>query len=156
MAYPPVVVDFKAFWVREFIYGDGPDKVMDADITRALAEVIPLFNAANLSTVAEQTVAYLYAAAHFLTINVQGAGGLSAVKRGRGVRNVSEGIQTAKSVGQVSVTYQPPPDLVAKSPVLSPFWQTDFGKRYIQMVMPGLIGNFQVVAGPGPNQFNRE
>lgn len=156
MAYPPVIADFKAKFNREFIYGDGQDNVMDADITRALDEVPPLYNQSLLDTEADQVSAYLYLAAHFLVTNIQSAGGLSATQRGRGVRNVSEGIQVSKGVGQANVTYQQPPKWIAESITFYPLWQTDFGKRYLTMIGPRLAGNFHVVAGPGPNQFNRE
>lgn len=156
MAFAPTVADFKLKFKREFVYGDGFDAVMDSDITRALEEAPPLFNQALLSTTTDQTNAFYYLAAHLLVMNVQGAGGLSAVARGRGVRNVGEGVQVSKGIGQANVTYQVPPPRVAESTTLMWFFRTDFGQRYIQMIMPRLIGNFQVVAGPGPDQFNRE
>lgn len=151
MAWPPVRADFKTKFFREFIYGTGLDSVTDNDIDRALDEVPPLFNQSLLDTTADQTSAYLYITAHIMVMNIQGAGGLSAIPRGRGVRNVGEGVQVSKGIGQANVTYQVPPDRIAQSGTLLYFFRTDFGQRYIQMILPRLTGNMAVVAGPNAN-----
>jgi hypothetical protein len=147
MAWPPAVSDFKAYFTREFGYGKGGDMVGDGDIQRALNEVSPVFNQSLLDGLTSQTAAYLYAAAHFLVMNVQAAGGLSATPRGRGVRDSAELVIISKGVGQVNVVYQVPPEWIQKSAVLLPFFRTNFGQRYIQMVAPQLVGNFGVVPG---------
>lgn len=148
MAWPPAVSDFKAQFDREFIYGTGFDSVRDTDIQRGINECSPLYNQSLLDTTADQTIAFLYLAAHCMVMNIQAAGGLSAAPRGRGVRNVGEGVTVSKGVGAVNVTYQVPPERVASSPTLLYFFQTTFGQRYIQMIAPRLIGNVQVVDGP--------
>lgn len=150
MAFPPAVADFKAYFVREFIYGDGNDTVRDSDITRALNEAQDgsVFPNSVWDSVAQQTTANLYLTAHLLWENINMAGGLSAIPRGRGVRDYGEGIVVSKAVGQASVNYQAPPDYVAKSASLSRLWRSTFGMRYVQMLYPRLLGNVQVVAGP--------
>lgn len=153
----PTVADFKAKFIREFVYGTGLDSVTDADIQRGLEEAVPLFNADLLSTVAEQNSAYLFIAAHNMVMNIQAAGGLSAIPRGRGVRNVGEGVMVSKGIGQANVTYQVPPPRIAESPTLLYFFRTDFGQRYIQMVVSRLSGHMAVVAGPNDIlQFKQE
>lgn len=161
MSFPPAVADFKNYFVREFVYGDGSDAVMDADITRALNEAGDgsYFSRGLFDTIAQQTTAYLYLAAHLMVMNIQQmAGGLSAIPRGRGMRNVGESITVAKGIGQANVTYMPVPERVASSPTLLYFFMTTFGQRYMQMVTPRLIGNFAIVSGPnanfGPAPFN--
>lgn len=152
MAWPPDVAAFKAKFNREFPYGDGQDSIMDSDITRALNEAPPIFNQSLLDTLVEQTDAYLYLSAHLLWENIDMAGGLSAIPRGRGLRGDGEGVTVAKSVGQANVNYQPPPDVrIAQSPTLSRLWRSKFGMRYVMMVSPRLIGNMAVVAGPNAN-----
>ena len=151
MPWPPVVSDFKAYFVREFVYGDGKDSVTDPDITRALNEAADgsYFSQSNWDTVAQSTTAFLYLTAHILVTNIQQmAGGLSAINRGRGVRSVGESVPVSKGIGQASVTYMQVPERVASSPTLLYFFMTAFGQRYMQMVAPRLIGNFAVVAGP--------
>jgi hypothetical protein len=148
MAWPPSVADFKAKFTREFVYGDGFDSVRDADIQRGLDEAPPLFNQALLDSSVDQTNAYLYLAAHNMVMNIQSAGGLSAVARGRGVRNVGEGVQVSKGIGQANVTYQVPPERIAESPTLLYFFRTDFGQRYLQMMVSRLAGHMATVCGP--------
>ena len=149
-SWPPAVADFKSYFVREFIYSDGPDAVMDPDITRALAEAGDgsFFSQGNWDTVAQRTTAYLYLAAHLLWENINMAGGLSAVPRGRGIRDYGEGTTASKGVGGANHNFVDPPDRIKSSPTLMRFWRSTFGMRYVQMVAPRLIGNFAVVAGP--------
>jgi hypothetical protein len=149
MGWPPAVADFKTKFAREFVYGTGLDAVTDNDIQRGLDEAGDgsLYSISNFDNPTQQANAYLYLAAHLMVVNIQGAGGLSAIPRGRGVRNIGEGIQVSKGVGQANVAYMPVPDRVASSPTLLYLFQTTFGQRYMQMVAPRLIGNVQMVAG---------
>ncbi len=147
-SWPPTIADFKAKFAREFVYDVGLDAVTDNDIQRGLDEAAPLFNQSLFDIEADQKSAYLFIAAHNMVMNIQSAGGLSAVPRGRGTRNVGEGVTVSKGVGQANVTYQVPPPRVAESPTLLYFFRTDFGQRYIQLVSPRLIGNMAVVSGP--------
>lgn len=149
MACPPTVDDFKAKFTREFIYGTGLDTVTDNDITRAISEAPPIFNQSLLDTLTDQTNAYLYLVAHLLWENIDMAGGLSAVSRGRGFQGDGEGVTVAKGVGQANVNYQPPPELrISQSPTLMRLWRSKFGMRYVMMISPRLIGNMAVVPGP--------
>lgn len=149
MAWPPTVQQFKDQFFREFVYSDGMDSVTDRDIQRALNEVPPNFNQSLLDNLTDQTTAYLYAAAHYLVMNIRMAGGLGAIDRGRGVIDVGEGVVVASGIGAAQVTYQVPPERIASSPTLLSFFYTTFGQRYITMVSPRLIGNMAVVDGPG-------
>jgi hypothetical protein len=153
---PPVTIaDFKARFVRDFKYGSGPDRVMDSDINSAMADAMAVYNP-TLFTTDGGKVAFLYATAHFLVTNVQAAGGLGACNVGLGVENESEGVLSGKSVGGVSLNYIQPPDIVTKNPVLLQFWKTDYGQKYLAMLVPKLVGPFSAVlgrkdAGVGPD-----
>lgn len=145
---PPIAAaDFKTKFDREFIYGAGVDTVRDKDINDAIAEAQLMYNAA-LWSVDDGKQAFLYATAHFVVARIQAAGGLYPSVTGEGVNNRSVGIVSGKSVGQVSVNYTPPPDRIRKMAFLMPFWETEFGKRYIMMLLPKLAGNIGVVSGP--------
>lgn len=156
MAWPPNVADFKAKFVRPFVYGDGLDTVTNGDITSALADVPQYFNPALLDSPSLQNSAYLNVAAHIMVLNIQTAGGLSAVKRGLGVRNVSENNTISKGLGQANVSYDQPPERIRFSPTLSYLWRTTFGQTYLAMISQHLIGNMAVVEGPNPNQWSNE
>ncbi len=151
MPFPPSVSDFKAMFTREFAYGTSGLTVMDNDIQRSLNEAGIVFNpdlwsTAQLGSTTEQNIAYLYVSAHFLALNVQGAGGLSAINRGRGVKSAGGGSIQSKSVGAVSVTYAFPAS-IQDSPILGQFMRTDFGQKYLALITPRLVGNVQVVSG---------
>jgi hypothetical protein len=161
MSWPPAVSDFKAYFVREFSYGDGQDSVTDPDITRALNEALDgsYFSQGLWDTVQQRTTALLYLAAHLMVMNIQQmAGGLSAVPRGRGVRNAGEGVQVSKGVGPSNVTYMVPSPRVAENPMFLYFFMTTFGQRYMQMAEPRTVGNMAIVGGPNgyfpPDGFN--
>lgn len=145
MTLPATVAEFKAQFDRDFIYGTGKETVRDADIQRSLTEATSVFNA-DLWSTDELKPAYLYASAHFLVLNVQMAGGLSALPTGKGIDNHGGGVTQSKSVAQVNITY----GLTEKfqnDPILSQFLRTDYGQRYLQMISPRLVANVMVVGG---------
>ena len=152
---PATKDDFKSRFARDFKYGAGPDKVMDADIDTAMADAMTMFNSALFST-ADGKIAFLYATAHFLVTNVQAVGGLQAKPEGLGIQNEAEGMIAGKGVGGISISYVQPPELVTKSPALRQFWSTAYGQRYLGMVVPKLVGPFGAIlghsdTGPGPD-----
>lgn len=161
MSFPPNVANFKAQFNREFIYGASLDTVQDNDIQRAINETSIAFNpclwdgTTPLGTTTELNIAYLYLSAHYLTLNIQGAGGLSAVPRGRGVKSAGGGSIQTKSVGSVSVAYAISED-IAKSPILGQYMRTDFGQKYLMLITPRLVGNVGIVSGQSysPAVFN--
>lgn len=160
MSFPPSVADFKAQFNREFVYGSSLATVQDNDIQRAINEAGISFNpglwdSSPLGSTTEQTIVYLYVSAHFMTLNIQGAGGLSSVNRGRGVKSSGGGTIQTKSVGSVSVGYVIPED-ISGSPILGQFMRTDFGQKYLTLLWPRLVGNVGIVSGQSfsPAVFN--
>ena len=148
MATPPVTKDeFKAKFDRAFKYGTGLETVRDSDIDNAFSEALLVFNPSLWDT-ANAKQAFLYASAHFVVVNIQAAGGALPVVTGEGLDNRSDGIVENKTVGQVSVAYTPPPDRLKRMAFLQPFWETEFGKRYVMMLLPKLVGNTGAVSGP--------
>lgn len=149
----PTVQQFKDQFAREFPYGARKDQVMTADITRALNEAAPMFNDALWTDDTERVIAYCYAAAHYLVLNIRAAGGLSNEQGLGGGLNSSGGAAVLqKSVGGVSLSYALP-DRIVQSPILSGFMRTDFGLRYLQMLAPRLVGGgFVVPSGSDTDQ----
>jgi len=144
---PATLAEFKTRFTRDFKFGDGPDKVMDSDITNAMADAMPVFNPALFDT-ATGKLAFLMASAHFVVTNVQAAGGPSGRSHGLGLENSPEEIITGKNVGGINLSIEGPPEFVTKNSVLRQFWTTDYGRRYLAMVEPRLRGAFGVVEGP--------
>ncbi len=145
---PPTVADFEAYFDRGFPYGPGKESIRPSDVQRALDAVPPVFNA-TIWTDTEATQAYLFAAAHFLVLDIQTAGGLGASE---GLDSRGQGIIQQNSVGQVSVSYAIP-EKIQNDPILNQFMQTGYGQRYLQMITPRLVGNMAVVSGRAPWSF---
>jgi hypothetical protein len=142
---PSTVSDFKAYFDRDFPFGTGFDTVRDNDISKALSEATLVFNPALFNT-DEAKVAFLYASAHFLALNIQSAGGLIAVGPGDGVNSQGDGFVSNKSVGSVSATIAFS-DRIMQSPILSQFMRTNYGQKYLALVSARLVGAGSVVAG---------
>jgi hypothetical protein len=151
---PATVADFKTQFFRGFKFTDGPDGVMDKDIALGLTMATSLYNPAIWAE-AEGKVAFLFAAAHFVVVNIQAAGGLSArapgapgSDAGDATRNTGGGIITNKTVEKVSVAYAGMEKWVEKYPLLAGFLRTDFGFQYLDLLKARLVGRVVSV----PNQ----
>lgn len=163
MSFPPSVADFKAQFppVRYFTYGTGPGNVMDADIQNAINLASIDFNPSQWDTTTpigsttEGTIAMNYLAAHYLVWDVQGAGGLSSVPKGRGIKNQGSGVIENKSVGSVSVSLAIL-NLAREDPILGPLLETTYGKIYLKLLYPRCVGNVGLVSGQSfsPAVFN--
>lgn len=150
---PPSVAQFKTFFVRDFDYGPGLDKVRDADIQNALNATVSVFNPRLFSTApigvapdvtSEAILAYLNASAHFLVTALQAVGGLG--KKGKGTRSQGEGVYASKGVGGVQASFVWPA-VITDSPVLFQFAKTPYGQAYLQVLMTRLVGNVSAVLG---------
>lgn len=155
MAWPAVIADFKAYFVREFVYGSTVDKILDADITKALGEATMVFNEGLWNNVGEKSIAFLYLTAHYLVLDIQNAGGIAGGTAGKGLNSAGGGIVSSKSVGSVSVSYAVP-QYALDSPTLGPYAQTGFGRKYLSLIYPRLIGNVAVISGQPPGIPNGE
>ena len=152
--FPPTVDDFKAFFNRDFIYGDGLNTVQDNDITRALCEAPMMFNGSLFESIGIQRTAFLYLSAHIMVRNVQAAGGLRAVNAGKGAQNQGAFALSAATVGGVSTTAAIP-DWATMDDIAQELSLTDYGKRYYQMVSqrnvaPGFVVPGDNGTGGGP------
>ena len=147
-ATPPVTTaEFRTQFDRDFKYGTGLDSVRETDITKAFANALPVFNSELWETDSIK-IAFMYAAAHFLVKSLQAAGGLiPVVGAGHGAKNRAEGVAVSKTVGPVSMAYVEPPAFVKNHMGILPFWETDYGKMYCQMLGPRLIGAVITIAG---------
>jgi hypothetical protein len=157
MPFPPSVQNFKDQFTREFVYGASLAQIQDNDIQRAINETSVSFNpglwdTSALGSTTEQNIAYLYLAAHYKVLNVQGAGGLSSVNRGRGVKSSGGGTIQNKSIGSIAIAYAIP-EYVQNSAILGQYMRTDFGQKYLALLAPRIVGNVAVVSGVGLQSF---
>ncbi len=132
------VSDFKAHFVRDFSYGSTSDKVMDADISKAMSEAKITFNQSFFPDDASVRLGYYYLTAHYLVIDLQNASA--------GLAGVSSNPVSSRSVGSVSESYAIP-DKYLKNPVLAFLSKTGYGQKYLSMILPQMVGNMASVAG---------
>lgn len=141
----PSTSDFKAFFARDFYFAQDNDPnnldfITNADITRAINEAQINFNSALFGTDAQVTNAFEYLAAFCLVRNIQ----LST----KGLASQTRFPISSNSVGGVSISFQIP-DAYAKDPYLSSLTQNGYGMRYLEFLLPLLVGNVQTICG-GP------
>jgi hypothetical protein len=152
---PATVAQFKAQFTRDFVYGQGLETVRDSDIQAGLNLASTVFNPELFDTTlvglvpnqtSEALMSYLNASAHFVVLSVQAAGGLSSPSRAQGTKSQAEGVIASKGVGNVSVGYEWPQDIV-NNPALFQFTKTAYGRAFLQVLMLKLVGNVSIVAG---------
>lgn len=134
----PSAAEFKAYFARDFPYGTTVETVMDADIEKAQGQASFNFNEAIISDQARFTILFNYLTAHFLCLDLRMAA--------QGVSSQYNWVRTSKAVGSVSEGYQVP-DRIMANPELAMLTQTGYGGKYLQLILPQLLGQIFVVAG---------
>lgn len=140
MAYTrPTIQEFKDHFSRDFPYNPDPNLgVTDQDITRAMAEAEASMNESIIPTQSIFNLAFLYLTAHFLVIDLRAAS--------QGVEGSFSWITASKSVGSVSESFAVP-QKIQDSPLLSMFTKTNYGAKYLHMLLPYLVGRIFSVCG---------
>lgn len=134
---PIVVSDFKSYYDRDFIYGTQKNTIRDKDITNAILMALSLFNPGLFEEALQATVFYPLVA-HCLVKAINAGGGLDSI--GQGIGSTGSGVVNNKSAGGMSVSYTIPTDL-AEDPILNDLLTTGYGRQYLQVLVPNLIGN---------------
>lgn len=140
MAYDkPTVEEFKAHFSRDFPYNADPLLgVTDQDIQRAMLEAEASMNESYTPSQPIYTLAYLYLTAHFLVLDLRAAM--------QGVEGSNSWFTTSKSVGSVSESYSIPQQIL-DNPLLSMFAKTNYGGKYLHMLLPYTVGRIFAVCG---------
>lgn len=143
MAYTaPSATDFKSYFTRDFPYGSTDATVKDADITKAIAEAGFNINQGLFSSQSEYTIGYLYLTAHYLVIDLRASS--------QGIAGQYSWLQASKSVGSVSESFSIP-QRILDNPYLAMLSKTNYGAKYISLLLPRLIGQvFTVYGGTQP------
>ncbi len=135
----PTVNDFKNFFVRDFPYGtDMATSILDADITKAFAEAEFNFNSSFFSTQERFNLGYLLLSAHYLVTSIKASS--------QGISGQYSWNQINKSVGSVSEASQLP-QRVIDNPEMMMLSKTPYGARYLNLILPQLVGNVFTVCG---------
>jgi hypothetical protein len=139
----PSVDDFKTRFVRDFSFAPESDPtnlsyIIDADVTRSINQGLIEFNESLFGTEAQQLEVFYFLAAFHLVENIKIAQ--------KGLSAQAKMPVTNASVGGVSESYQIP-ERYAKDPFISQFLANAYGVRYLQFLLPQLIGNMAIVEG---------
>lgn len=112
--------------------------IQDSDILRAFNEAKVNFNAALFSDENTVKMVFLYLAAHYLVIDLNNA--MNPMAMG------FMGFTQSKSVGSVSESYVVPPWMLNNA-ILSQYATTGYGRKYLSLIQPYLVGNIILVPG---------
>jgi len=140
----PTVAQFKTYFVRDFPYAPENDPsnagyILDADITKAIAEAGAKFNPGlGYGEDSAVTMAFMYLAAHFLVENIK----MSSA----GLSGQIQQLVSSKSVGGISESYAIP-EKFTKSPYTSMFLKNKYGERYLALSFPLIVGGVGLVEG---------
>lgn len=126
------------------LYNDNINNyVSDDDIQRAFNEAKINFNPNFFKDDATAEMVFYYLAAHYLVIDLNNA--QNSLSMG------FNGFTQSKHVGSVSESYSIP-QWILKSPLLSQYAQTGYGRKYLSLIQPYLTGN--IIFTPGAISFN--
>jgi hypothetical protein len=140
---PISISEFQTHFDRDFIYGTEIDTVRSKDIQAALDNAAMLQSTSIWDSTANAKTAFYLLAAHCLCKLIDSSGGLD---QGRGLRSTGKSPIASKGVGGMNISYTLPAEL-ADSPILSDFMTTGYGKMYLQLLTPRLIGNMMGIRG---------
>jgi len=134
----PTVSDFKAYFSRDFPYGLDNTTVMDADITKALGQAVFNFNEGLYGTQEDYSLAFLYLTAHYLVIDLRASS--------QGIAGKFSWLEQSKGVGSVSTSYGIPQSIM-EDPVFSMYSTTNYGAKFLSLLLPSLKGQIFTVLG---------
>lgn len=138
MAYPISIAEFKTYFAKDFIYGSDNNQVSDNDISRAMSEASMNYNEDMFDDEETKKNIFYYLTAFYLVVDIdnassQGGSGSSGIVSHRRVRNVEESFAV--------------PQWALQNPLFSQFASNGYGRKYLNMIYPYLIGRVGVVPG---------
>jgi hypothetical protein len=135
----PTLQEFISYFNRDFPYGQTPEFVQNQDIQNAINDASVFINPSLFPGQAPYNVGFLNLAAHFLVMSLRAssqgiAGQFSWLNSSKGAGGVSEGISI--------------PQWILDNPMFSVLTKTNYGLKYLFLVLPNLTGQCFTVYGP--------
>lgn len=125
------------------LYNDSIDNyIQESDIERAFLEAKVNFNTSWYSDDETAEMVFYYLAAHYLIIDLTNR--MNPLSMGY------KGLTQSKSVGSVSESYAIP-QWMLNNQMLSAYAQTGYGRKYLSLIQPYLVGN--IIYTPGRTTF---
>lgn len=112
--------------------------INDSDIEKAFGQGKINFNIDLFPDLESLKIAYLYICAFYLVYDIQASS--------LGLSSSFKGFVTSKSVGDVSESYAIP-DWMMNSPILGLYADNHWGRKYLSILAPYLVGNIILSAG---------
>lgn len=135
----PTIPEFKEYFVRDFPYNADPNLgVMDSDISKAFGQTNFNISQDLFPTQETYTIGYLYLAAHYLVIDLR--------MSSQGLNGQFNWVEQSKSVGSVSQSFAIPPRIL-ENPYFSMLSRTNYGAKYLELLIPQLAGAVYPTAG---------
>jgi hypothetical protein len=135
----PSVAEFKAYFYRDFPYGEDMETdIIDADITKAFGQTNFNINEDLFSDQGSYTIGYLLLAAHYLVVDIR--------MSSQGINGKYSWLEQSKSVGSVSQSFAIP-QRILDDPYMAALAQTNYGAKYLQLLLPQLAGQIFAVRG---------
>lgn len=135
----PSVDDFKAYFYRDFPYGTNVDEnVLDQDILKAFGQTVINLNQALFADQASYNIGFLLLAAHYLVVDLR--------MSSQGINGQYAWLEQSKSVGSVSQSFAIP-QRIQDDPYFAMLMQTNYGAKYLQLVIPQLAGQMYISYG---------
>ena len=135
----PTIANFQSQFVRDFPYGTDPNvAVLDQDILNAFNLVDMAINPCLWPNQTAYQIGYCYLAAHYLVLNLRASS--------QGLNGQYNWAQNNKSVGAVSEGFQIPQRII-DNPDFMMLTKTQYGARYLELVLPQLAGQMFSVCG---------
>lgn len=133
----PSVGDFKTFFARDFNFAptddvSNLDYIIDADLTRAIAEAVINFNSALYGDDAQTTLIFMYLAAFHLVANLQNSA--------KGISSQAKFPISSNSVGGVSLNFNIP-EQYSTDAFIQQYTLNGYGMKYLSLVLPFITGN---------------
>lgn len=135
----PTVDDFKNYFNRDFPYGtDIETSISDQDINKAFQQSNLQINSNLCPDQSFFTLAYLLLSAHYLVEDIRASS--------QGIMGQYNFMQTSKGAAGVSESFGIP-DEILKDPNFNMYCKTNYGKKYLAMMLPRIRGAMFSVRG---------
>lgn len=135
----PTVQDFQNYFVRDFPYGIDPNtSILDSDINKAFGQTNFNINPNLFRTQGDYNIGYLFLSAHYLVVDMR--------MSEQGINGQYSFLENSKSVSSVSQSFSIP-QRILDNPYFAMLMKTNYGAKYLELVIPQLAGQVFSVHG---------
>lgn len=135
----PDIPTFKTYFTRDFPYTADPSTgIQDTDIAKAYGQVNFVINTELFNNQENYTLGYLWLAAHYLVIDLRASS--------QGIAGRYNWLEASKNAGGLSSSFSIP-QRILDNPYFAMLTQTRYGAKYLEILLPGLVGQMFSVRG---------